>query len=902
MAGVRRGARQWLCLALTLACLASAPARSQDGGAIERGVVVLLSSHQYGLPVSIATTTGVMNALKESGYAVTNLYVEHLDLTRAPSAEHRANEAQRLRVKLAGQKVQVVVIEGPQAMAFVAHEGRDLFPDATIVSMNTPDDNPLKGDPRKVINMPWEVDPAATLRVALELFPRTRRVFVVSGANDRVIPFLDTARKAFAPWAQTIEFEYAYTLTYDAMLARAAALPPDSLIFYAPCFADAAGRPLVPIDVLNRVTEVAHAPVFAMLESYLGHGIVGGMLYRADDQGRRAATIALDSLAGRFDAAQATAHYAIPLVPRFDWAALQRWGADLSRLPPEAIFINRPPTLWGQYRTEVLTAGLVIALLSGLIVAQLATNRRLSRARAAASESEANLQQAQEIARMGRWELTHATGRFTWSGAAQTLLDVEALGGSAGFAAYLALVHPDDRDAVARAWAGALTHQATFESEHRLQPRGGRSAWVSQIGRTVFDATNRPLRTIGTLQDITERKEAEQQRASLEAQLRQSQKLESVGQLAGGVAHDFNNMLGVILGHAEMALETVDRASPLHEDLTEILEAARRSSELTRQLLAFARRQPVTPRVLDLERTVTGVLKMLHRLIGEHIELTWRPAASTWPVKMDPSQLDQILTNLCVNARDAITGAGHIGIATENCTFDAAYCTEHPDFRPGDFVRLSVTDTGCGMDERTLAQIFDPFFTTKAVGRGTGLGLATVYGAVQQNHGFLHVESQPGQGTTFGIYLPRCPVESAATPGDAAPASALRGHETILLAEDEAALLQMTAQMLEAQGYTVLKAAAPHEAVRLAGTHPGLIELLVTDVVMPEMNGRDLATAVRALRPDIKVLFVSGYTADIIAAQGAVEAGVAVLPKPFSRQELATKVRQVLEREEPPPA
>ena len=379
----------------------------------------------------------------------------------------------------------------------------------------------------------------------------------------------------------------------------------------------------------------------------------------------------------------------------------------------------------------------------------------------------------------------------------------------------------------------------------------------------------------------------------LEEQLRQAQKMEAVGQLAGGVAHDFNNMLGVILGHLEFALEQVPPTQPLHADLKEVQKAARRSADLTRQLLAFARKQTIAPKVLDLNEMVDGMFKMLKRLIGENVDLAWTPGAELWPVKMDPSQIDQILANLCVNARDAVGEAGgKVIIATGNVVVDKDSCQEHPELEPGKYVRLVVTDNGCGMNLDTQGHLFEPFFTTKGFGESTGMGLSTVYGIVKQNHGFIYVSSEPGKGSTFTIYLPRHRDAAAQLTADA---PAARGHETVLLVEDEATILNLTRKMLERQGYTVLAAGSPGEAIRLAREHAGEIHLLLTDVVMPEMNGRDLAKNLLALYPRLRRIFMSGYTADIIAHHGVVENGVFFIPKPFSGQELTAKIREALD-------
>jgi PAS domain S-box-containing protein len=409
---------------------------------------------------------------------------------------------------------------------------------------------------------------------------------------------------------------------------------------------------------------------------------------------------------------------------------------------------------------------------------------------------------------------------------------------------------------------------------------------------------NKPCLLTVTI-DVTPLKEAERENAKLQEQLAHAQKMESIGRLAGGVAHDFNNMLGVILGYVELALEDIDPTQPLHHVLQEVHKAADRSAALTRQLLAFARKQTIAPRVLDLNETVAGLLKLLKRLVGENVRLDWRPDPGLWPVKIDPSQIDQILANLCVNARDAIADVGSLAIATANATVDATVCATHPGAVPGDYVQLTVGDDGCGMAAETLARIFEPYFTTKGIGRGTGLGLATVYGTVRQSNGFIHVDAELGKGTTFTIYFPRHVGKTEPVQPAAASAPAKLGHATILLVEDETSLLNLATTVLERLGHTVLAAASPTEAIRLAEAHPKQLQLLITDVVMPEMNGRDLAKHLVSTCPGLKSLFMSGYTDDLIAHHGALDEGVEFIQKPFSARDLAAKVHEVLGNERP---
>jgi PAS domain S-box-containing protein len=394
---------------------------------------------------------------------------------------------------------------------------------------------------------------------------------------------------------------------------------------------------------------------------------------------------------------------------------------------------------------------------------------------------------------------------------------------------------------------------------------------------------------------ITELKRAEEEKGSLEAQLIHAQKMESVGRLAGGVAHDFNNMLGVIMGHTELALNLVEPGGSLYQDLQEILKAANRSAGLTRQLLAFARKQTVSPKVLDLNVTIEGMLKMLRRLIGEDIDLVWMPGLDLWTVKMDPSQIDQMLANLAINARDAIAGVGKVTIGTNNVVLDESTCSGRSGFAPGEYVLLSVSDTGAGMGKDVLDHIFEPFFTTKEVGQGTGLGLATVYGIVKQNEGSVDVYSEPGLGTTFKIYLPRYVEVAFQSPTETLIGKIPEGTETVLIVEDEDAILNIAKTILDRLGYTVLTANSPARALRLAGEYAGDIHLLITDVVMPEMNGRELANRLTAAKPGLKCLFMSGYTANIIAHHSVLEEGVHFIPKPFSVKALAEKAREALD-------
>ncbi|MDO9263712.1 MAG: PAS domain S-box protein [Desulfosalsimonadaceae bacterium] len=430
-----------------------------------------------------------------------------------------------------------------------------------------------------------------------------------------------------------------------------------------------------------------------------------------------------------------------------------------------------------------------------------------------------------------------------------------------------------------RVWSGRMVNKrkdgALYTEDATISP--------------VCDAAGRIINYVGVKRDITDN-------LRLSAQYQQAQKMESVGRLAGGVAHDFYNMLSVILGYTELAMDQVDRDTPLHADLEEVFKAANRSTDITRQLLAFARQQIVLPRILNLNTSIEAMLKMLRRLIGEDISLIWLPGPNLWPVRMDPSQIDQILANLCVNARDAIADIGSITIQTVNTVHKGAgVMPQDGKTASGEFVLLSLSDTGCGMDQAIIDKIFEPFFTTKEKGQGTGLGLATVYGIVKQNNGFIHVTSEPGKGTAFHVYLPRHTAEALSDMDEKAIDVPKGQGEMILVVDDEFAVLLLAKKILESAGYHALTADTPAEAMRLAEGYAGEIHLLITDVIMPEMNGRVLAEHLKSRYPNLKCLYMSGYTGNIISRHGVIGEGIHFIQKPFSIKELTLKVRETLD-------
>jgi PAS domain S-box-containing protein len=514
-------------------------------------------------------------------------------------------------------------------------------------------------------------------------------------------------------------------------------------------------------------------------------------------------------------------------------------------------------------------------------------------------ESEERLRLALTAAEQGLYDLNVRTGETIVTPEYARMLGYEPDEFTETNQRWIERLHPDERDAVAEAYRAYVAGEtAAYRVEFRQRTKSGEWKWILSIGKIVeFDAHGRPLRMLGTHTDITKRKEAEEERSRLSAQLLHAQKMESVGRLAGGVAHDFNNMLLVILGCAELVKKRHAGDAKLLRSMGDIEHAAMRARDVTRQLLAFSRKQVAMPRLLNLSEFLMETRRTLGRLLGEDVDLRFDLAADLWPVRIDPSQLDQVLMNLAVNARDAMPSGGRLTIETANSRVDESFCREHVGFQAGDYVRLAVSDTGTGMDAETLAHVFEPFFTTKALGKGTGLGLATVHGIVTQNGGVATVSSEPGIGTTFVIHLPRAHGTSAASATEAPAVSAPRTSGTILLVEDDDAVRTAVGGMLDALGYSVLAVASWREAVAAAAQQSTRLDLLLTDVVMPEVSGRELCLRLRALRPRLPVLYMSGYTADVIAQHAVLKEGMNFIQKPFGTDDLARALRAALRDE-----
>jgi PAS domain S-box-containing protein len=585
------------------------------------------------------------------------------------------------------------------------------------------------------------------------------------------------------------------------------------------------------------------------------------------------------------------------LFPFVIWAGLRfgAQGAALMTLTVSALAVAHTVQGGGPFvnatavRTLFSLAGyLGVVAVTGLVLAA-AVQWERHQATKALAQSEERLRRALNAARMGTWFWSVESNALIWDDNLRQLYGLTPADRVSTYEEFLARVHPDDRAFVTEAVRKVLDTGGDLDYEFRILLPDGRSRWIADQGEVRRDEQGRPLYLAGVCTDVTERRMAQER-------LRQAHRMESVGRLAGGVAHETNNQMSVVLGAADFILQRPDVPEAVRADVEFIHKAAERTAAVTAQLLAFSRRQILKPEVLDLNAIVTNWEPVLRRVMGADTGVVLRLRHDIGPVRADPGQLEQVLLNLALNARDAMPGGGTITVETYRAELTSEYARFKPGtvVRPGPYVVLAVSDTGHGMDKKTLSHIFEPFFTTKGVGKGTGLGLSTVYGIVKQSDGYIWVYSEPGLGTSFKIYLPLRPEAVAQSPEASAPVRS-RAGETILVVEDEASVRQMMKRALEGAGYRVIDAATASAALELLTRHTGEISLVLTDVVMPGQSGRELAEQVADLVPDVQVLFTSGYTDSDIAGRGLLEPGAAFLQKPFTTDGLVRAVRERLE-------
>jgi two-component system cell cycle sensor histidine kinase/response regulator CckA len=677
---------------------------------------------------------------------------------------------------------------------------------------------------------------------------------------------------------------------------------------------DSKGRPLRMLGTHTDMTERVRAEealerTRLLLQAVLDQSPVAMVVASAPDMVVRFGNKAAIEILGIADEPSYEGIGLLELQHRQSWRDLRLDGTPIDTLDmPLARAMRGQTTLGEEYiilrkdgtRRRELVIGAPVYDRNGELIAGVIAFPDLTalrQAEEAVKESRERLALALQGADLGSWDWDVQTGALSFNERWAQILGHRSDEIEPHVRSWESRVHPEDLPRVRGLLAAHLEGKTpSYESEHRLRHKSGSWVWILDKGKVISrDAAGTPLRAVGTHLDITDRKRAEEERNGLQEQLQQAMKMEAVGRLAGGIAHDFNNLLTAIIGNVDLARMSLGAPDSVARCLDGIGTAAESAASLTRQLLAFSRRQIIEPKALDLNELVGNLQKMLTRLIGEDVAFQAVLGEKLGSVRVDPGQFEQVLVNLAVNARDAMPDGGTLVIETSNIDLDEGYCARHAQVHPGKFVLLSVSDTGHGMSDEVKKHVFEPFFTTKSMGRGTGLGLATIFGIVQQAGGAIEVYSEEGRGTAFKIYLPRIEEKAEKYVKKSPEGDPPTGSETLLLVEDEEGVRIPAVKALERLGYRVLSAPTGKEAFACAETYRDRIDLLMTDVVMPGINGRELAERLRALHPEMRVLFTSGYTQNVIVHHGVVEENLNFIGKPYSLRALATKIREVLE-------
>jgi PAS domain S-box-containing protein len=880
-----------LCLVLFLSgVLLTFAILPSPGQAEEKKQLLILNSYHRGFTWTDHQVEGIMGVLARNFPEMEPL-VEYMDWKHFPTAENLQRLYQLYLYKYARQKIEVVICTDNAALEFAAKHREALFPEAALVfcGINGFQEEMIANCPRAT-GVVEDVDPVGTIDLALKLQPGTKTVTVISDSTESAQGTNGVIKKAASHFANRIDIRFLVGLSMAEVLEKVEQLPPDSIILMSNLNRDRLGQVYSHETAIALIRGRSRVPIYGLWSFVLGRGVVGGNLLSGQVQGEYAARFAVRILRGE-DLRNMPVILKSPCFPMFDYRQMERFGLKTSLLPPGSLVINQPSSLYQAYKTLIWGGSAVILVLTVLVLVLFLNITKRRRAENALQDSEERYRSLVQNLPMGVWRAPPSLdGNFLMGNPA-----IAAMFGCASIEEFMNTPAPEfcidpaeHQDLVDT----LLTQGKVVGREIQLKRKDGSLFWGSITANMVKNEQGEALFIDGLFEDITVRK-------LLEDQLAQAQRMEAIGHLAGGVAHDFNNLLTAVIGHSEILLLELPADDPLSEHVREIMKAAERGNSLTRQLLAFGRRQILQPWVVNLNSTVADMNKMLQRLIGEDIELVTRLDADLGLVKADLGQIEQIIMNLALNARDAMPRGGKLTLETGNVYLDEDYVQTHLEAKPGHYVMLAVSDSGVGMNAATQAHIFEPFFTTKERGRGTGLGLSTVYGIVKQSGGHIWLYSEVGKGTTFKIYLPREEEVCEPSKARAAPViSSLQGEETILVVEDDDSLRAVISKVLQRYGYNLLAAGNGNEALAVCGSAERPIHLLLTDVVMPRMSGRELAERLAPLHPETRVLYMSGYTDNAIVHHGVLEADLHFIQKPFKIIALLQKVREVLHNQE----
>jgi PAS domain S-box-containing protein len=848
--------------------------------------VLLIHSFEPYLPYSIMINQSIRSAIEADETFSIDFYTEYLDLARYSEEDYTKRLSDLLSHKYSKKSLDLILVMLNPALDFITKSSRGLFSDTPIVFC-TIEKSQIEGRDlsSNITGVAMDLDPKGTLDAALLLQPDIQKIIVIGGTHPNDKAYESTVRRTLKEYEAKLDISYLTEMSLGAILASIRTLPKNTIVLFITMFQDGTGKSLVPRDVLAVIARTSNVPVYGMLESYMGHGIVGGHIVSFEEQGKKAANIGLRILHGEKPAEIAMSPGTN--VYMFDWRQIKRWGMNEQNLPPQSIVLFRKLTIWDEHKWKILGVigfCLIESLLIAILVAQRAMRRKVEYA---LRESEVKYRNIFENALEGIFQTT-PDGLFISANPALARMcgfnSPQEMMANITYIAGQLYVNPEDHIRLKE----LLEKQLFVEGfETQIYNRNGEIIWILLNERAVFDANGNMLYYEGSTENITGRKH-------LESQLLQSQKMEAIGTLAGGIAHDFNNILTAISGYGSiLQMEIADENKRKHY-AEQIITASKKAANLTSSLLAFSRKQAIEPRPRSLNAILKSIEKILNRLITEDIELQIVFTEPDVTIMADATQIDQVLMNLATNARDAMPRGGRLIIEAKAIYLENEFQQNYGFGEQGVYALISVTDTGIGMDEKTREKIFEPFFTTKEVGKGTGLGLSIVYGIIKQHNGHINIYSEIGKGTVCKVYIPatNIRVEELNQP----VVDVKGGTETILLAEDNAQLRGLTKEVLLTNGYIVLEAIDGENAIERFMENKDAIDLLLLDVVMPRKNGKDAYDAIQKVKPSIKVLFTSGYTGDIVFNKGVCDGEVNFISKPFSPKDLLLKIREVLDK------
>lgn len=881
----------WLRFAVAagVVCLAAAAQTAPDQAApAQKRNVLLLNSYHQNFPWTNDLVLGVEDVLSTLPFEV-EVWTEFLDAKRKSGAAQEEWMEKTLREKYRALKLDLIVASDDDALRFLLKYRDELFGVVPVVFSGVSSPELLAQAPRATYTgVIEEFDLQSYLDTALRMFPATRHVFVVSDAAPSNLVHLNSLR-VIARGAHRLHFVFldGSLLTFQQILEQLRAMPPDSLVISTSFTHDHTGQ-YVPLTEAG--TEIARAagaaPVFSPNSAQLGQGFAGGCVNNGRAHGLQAGQIARRVLEGAAPARVPIVRHGV-LQMMLDYSVLDRLGVPDELVPRGAVMLNRPETLRDVYNRNrrLVWVSAALTLAQFLIIAAMVVNvLRRRRAERQLRASQAHLERAQKLAQLGSWEKDPQTGGLRWSDEVYRIHGLDRDLFEPTFDKLMAVVHPDDRERIRTMAQTADKESRNRAMEYRIVRPDGRVRHVRSYGEYTKLRDGRCL-VMGTVQDVTEMKE-------IEEQFQHVQRVESLGTLAGGIAHDFNNLLTVINGYSHLLLARVGEQDANYRQLVEIQKAGQKAADLTRQLLAFSRKQVLQPQVLDLNEVAVSMKGLLSPLLGETVDLRFQPAKGLKPVRVDRTQVAQVLLNLAANARDAMPEGGVFTIRTANEEVAEARSSQSMDLSPGSYVALYAMDTGCGMDEETRERIFEPFFTTKEVGKGTGLGLSSVYGIVKQSGGHISVFSRPGQGTTFRILLPAVEAEPV-TASEAGPGMKAAAPRVVLLVEDQQQVRELAWETLAQLGYRTYAAADGTHALELFEQADPPVDVLVTDVVMPGLSGPELAERLLQRNPRLGVLYISGYPGESLE-QGNGARGARFLRKPFLPKDLAEMMEEIV--------